>query len=377
MASLLARIKTAFHSATQAKSGLQDKPEQAICVIEPSTFTIENAANSFYSTLFGKSAGIDSLTLPEKLTLDAVSQSLSQQGFRLKAVPRLPSVIPKLLRSLRDDSSSAADFVNIINKDPTMSTAVLKLANSVYFNHQQKRITSIDVAVVKLGTEGLRCVLSAAVMQPVIARKCNYFASFGHKLWDHSLCCAVACEIIAKAQGLEPFKAYLLGLVHDMGKITIFSELARQFELNEGTATAGEQQPGYAAFAPLMQTLSPALTLTIARDWQLPEEICEALQQQIDISSGKALTPYAHILYQANLACEIYSWLEENTDNRQQLQKVAERALQEMSLPLDLFQQLDSIAMEVLSTDSSKGVGASKQQSQRQAAHPTQQSQQQ
>lgn len=335
MAGLLSRFRSSF-GAKDTKTA--HKISDGIEVLHPSTFSILTAQYGFYGTILG---GIDDrkpLTVPQKLVLSLVEQSLQDKSKRIKAVPRLPSVIPRLLQSLRDPKTSASDYVKIINKDPAMSTAVLKLANCVYFNPIAKRVTSIETAVVKLGIEGLRSVLSAAVMQPVIQRKSHYYNEFGYKLWTHSLCCAVACELIAKQRSLEPYKAYLLGLVHDIGKITIFSELSNQFQLNQA-----DDQPGYAAFAPLMQAASETLSHHVAQDWELPEEICAALEQQIGLKAGDSIGPYAHILYQANMACEIYAITQLDPEQL----PAAEQALQDMSLPADLFAQLDSIAVEL------------------------------
>ncbi len=333
MAGLLSRFRSVFRSGNSSPT-ITDGIE----VVQPSTFSILTTQYGFYETILGNIDDNKPLTVPQKLVLSVVEKALSEKAKRIKAVPRLPSIIPKLLQSLRDPKSSANDYVKIINKDPALSTAVLKLANSVYFNPTAKKVNSIEMAVVKLGIDGLRSVLSAAVLQPVIQRKSYYYSEFGHKLWQHSLCCAVACEIIAKHRGLEPFKGYLLGLVHDIGKITIFSELSSQLELNKGS-----EQPGYAAFAPLMQSSSETLSHTIAMDWGLPEEICTALQQQINLTAGQYVGPYAHVLYQANMACEIYAI----TKHDEQQQTAAEQALTDMALPGDLFKHLDSINIEL------------------------------
>jgi HD-like signal output (HDOD) protein len=339
MAGLLHRIK----SLLSKKPGTSNEQHHAdgIEVLEPVGFSISQCQHDFYRSIFGESDASATLSVPQRLVLDVTTKTLQDKNQRLKAVPRLPSVIPRLLQSLRNPNSSAKDYVDIINKDPAMSAAVLKLANSVYFNPREKRISGIEIAVVKLGIDGLRSVLSAAVMQPVIRCKSSYFSNFGHKLWDHSLCCAVSCEIIARQRGLEPYKAYLLGLVHDIGKITLFSELSTQFNINNEP-----NPPGYSAFVPLMSAHSAKLTHTIAEDWQLPIEISSALEQQVDLQPGQQLGPYAHLLYQANLACEIYM-LSKSVEADDSLQDAIKLALQQMTLPPELFQQLDSLSVQV------------------------------
>jgi len=347
MPGLFERFRTLFRGAantttkkatTRGKASSKADNRATTVVAQPSTFSILTAQYGFYTTIFGDIDDQKPLSVPQKLVQGIVEKSLASKQHRLKAIPRLPSVIPKLLQSIRDPNAALNDYVKIINKDPALSTSVLKLANSVYFNPIAKRVNSIETAVVKLGDDGLRSVLSAAVMQPVIQRGSHYYSEFGHKLWMHSLHCAVACEIIAAQRGLEPFKGYLLGLVHDIGKITIFSELSSQFETHSDA-----HQPGYAAFAPMMQGRSEALSYTVAKDWELPDEICSALKQQIKIKLADSIDDYANLLFQANLACEIYAIAKFDASEMDG----AQRALEDMHLPMDLFKKLDSVTMKI------------------------------
>lgn len=294
----------------------------------------KQSADTFYRFLFAGSHERP-LTVPQKLVMDVVRDNFSKKEQRIYAVPRLPSVIPKLLRSLRDPDSSAKDYVAIVNKDPAMSAAVLKLANSVYFNPVGSYIGDIERAIVKLGSDGLRSVLSAAVMQPIIQRESPYFSQTGQRLWMHSLNTAVACELIGQHRGMERFKVYLMGLVHDVGKITLFSELCKQYQLN------GDEEPGQNAFIPPMHRLSGQLSCAIAKDWQLPEEIITALQEQIEAVPGKAVSQYGQLLYQANVACEAYAYTP--LHKRSRLTPIAT----DLGLPKDLFVKLQEVSTQL------------------------------
>ena len=303
-------------------------------VREPSQLSRQECEERFYQMLFTGNHK-EPLTASQKLAISEVKDRLSKKEQRLNAVPRLPMIVPKLLRSLRDPDSSARDYVAIVNKDPAMSAAVLKLANSVYFNPAGAHIGDIERAIIKLGIDGLRSVLSAAVMQPIIQRDSPYFSQTGKRLWAHSLNTAVACEIIGHARRLERFKAYLLGLMHDVGKITLFSELCKQYKLN------GDPAPGIEAFIPPLQAQATQLSAAIAKDWQLPEEICQALQEQVDINPGKQVSAFGQLLYQANFAAEAYAVTRnDKTDSLQFL-------LTDFALPKNLFNKLGEVTAQV------------------------------
>lgn len=294
----------------------------------PARLSASAAEAAFCATLFPVSVPDRPLTLPQKLVQDVVRHNLAQPDHQ--AVPHLPAVIPRLLRSLRDPDSSAADYADIINKDPGMSAAVLKLANSVLFNPGGKPISSIQRAVVGLGIDGMRSVLSAAVMRPVLNQNSPYFAGAGAHLWSHSLQCALIAEMLASRHGAEPYKGYLLGLVHDIGKITVFSELNREYSLN-----AGDNLPGRAAFAPLIQDMAAGLGKTITSQWQLPAELITALQEQPGPGTapvdGKSISALGKVLFEANLLGNVLqaeALLPEHT---------LEHLLQELQLPAKLL----------------------------------------
>jgi HD-like signal output (HDOD) protein len=352
MLGLFARLRSVF-SGTANTTTSKSEPRRARIsskidiaasnvVTRPNPFSMLTAQYGFYTTVFGHMEDQKPLSAQQKLDRGIVVKALKSKAQRVKSIPRLPSVIPQLLQRLRDPDADVGDYIKIINKDLSLSASVLKLANSVYFNRTSKRVTSIETAMVKLGEQGLRSVLSAAVMQPVIQRRSYYYSEFGHKLWMHSLHCAVACEMIAADRGQEPFKAYLLGLVHDIGKITLFCELSSQFAKSNNS-----QEPGFAAFAPVMQAASESLSYSVAQDWELPEEICSALKQQIKLKEGDTIDDYAHILFQANLACELYAIV--NFDPTEH--DAVAQALKNMKLPTDLFKELDLVSKKIYLSD--------------------------
>jgi len=292
----------------------------------------------FYQAVFQSEVRRQSvLSVPEKLAVQVVEETLRNAEQRSKAIPRLPTVVPQLLRSLRDPKASAASFVEIIRQDPVIAGAVLKMANSAYFNPTRTRIDSFQRAVVTLGIQGLRSILSTAVMQPIIQCKSPFFIHFGKKLWDHSVCCAVSCQIIAAQEGHEPFKAYLTGLIHDIGKITVFTQLTQQLKLNPD-----DKKPPAHVFMYLMEKFANELSYTIAKDWAFPDDIVEAIKAQIGVHDPASLTGLGSVLYRSNQASIAYMLMNSGVLSDSQAQVL----LTKSGLPVDLFKHLDSVYTE-------------------------------
>jgi len=344
MTGLFSKLRSIFNNKSGPTPTSKEAPTanpketEKPALITPQNFDTNALNEQFYQAMLGQKDDGASISQQQKLIIQHVEKHLKHSETRIKSVPRLPTIIPKLLQSLRNPDSSANDYVNIVNKDPSLSTAVMKLANSARYSPSGNTVETIDAAVVKLGIEGLRSVLSLTVMQPLIQRRSFYYSDFGHNIWKHSVCCAMACEIIAKQRGLEPFKAYLSGLVHDIGKITIFNELSNQFQKHQ----EGDP-PSYATFTELMSSLSKPLSHQIAEDWSLPEEICESLKEQDGFSQADSTNPYALTLFHANLACEIYAVTQSDDSQQDALLQI----VQQMDVPENLFETLDAYCADL------------------------------
>lgn len=290
--------------------------------------------DSFLHALLGSSGDEQTLSVPQQLVMQVVEKRL--RSPKVEQLPRLPAVIPKLLRAIRDPDASKREWGEIIRKDPALATAVLRLANSVYYNHGQGRITSIERAVATLGAEGLRSVLTAAVMQPLIQVKSPLYANFGRQLWEHSLHCGICAELLAERNEQDRFKGYLLGLLHDLGAIVIFHELVQAFREH-----AGVTEPSPAAFVPLLQSHAMAMSCMIATHWELPGDLLEALREQE--AGSPPSTVLGQLLGEANTVAELYFLVRTDRLPRDS----AEQWLRQRCLPVELLERLDALSVEV------------------------------
>jgi HD-like signal output (HDOD) protein len=128
----------------------------------------------------------------------------------------------------------------------------------------------------------------------------------------------------------------VLGLIHDVGKITLFSELCKQFKLNNE-----DVDPSYQAFVPSLKKYSAALSYWIAKDWNMPDEIVGALGEQLKLKEGLEISSYGHILYQANLAAEVYAAIYPLNPNK------AKKVIAELDLPENLFETFERVVCEL------------------------------
>lgn len=289
----------------------------------------DDISKTYQSLLLGgnKLHRAEILTTPEKLVGQAVEQLLRNSEQRAAAVPRLPTLLPLLLKQLRDPLASSRDYATLIIQDPLISPTVLRIANSVYFNPYRKSLDNFERVVADLGVVKLRMVLSAAVMQPVLLGSAD---SLPQRVWKHSLDCATACQNLAQREGVDPYLAYLAGLIHDIGVVTLYNQVQQMHrEYLDGA------QAGQSLLQNLLDKWAKPLAVSIAQDWKLPDEIAQALAAQDDPAHGSTL---GKILRRANALCEAHELYRTNLIERQQLENIATR----LRIPSPLLQTLDN-----------------------------------
>jgi HD-like signal output (HDOD) protein len=129
---------------------------------------------------------------------------------------RNPVLIRESLAVLRDPTCAASDLVAILEKEPGVSSRVLKAANSAFFG-TPRSITSLKAAVVRLGNHNVaRFALASALGGPGAGAGAPW-ASF----WRHSTAVALLSRHIAAFLGAftrqEEEELFTMGLLHDLG----------------------------------------------------------------------------------------------------------------------------------------------------------------
>jgi HD-like signal output (HDOD) protein len=159
----------------------------------------------------------------------SVMASLEQRIYKqsLQELPRQPMTLPMLTRALADEKTDRKDLAEIILSDPALTDQLLHVANSPLFRANDKRIDSVDQAIFMLGMNGIRNVISAAVMRPMMAARNSREALFAQRVWRWGLTCARAAELVAGLREKDTSVYFMVGLLPALSYITLWRELQR------------------------------------------------------------------------------------------------------------------------------------------------------
>ncbi len=151
---------------------------------------------------------------------DVIIKEIDKQVANL---PAFSPVLSKILKVIDNPISSAADIEKVLKYDQSLSSRVLKMANSAYYGYAGK-ISTISQGVVVLGLNTLRALIFTASASRTFAKKL-----YGYKLgegdfWKHSVMTAIGARALAtRSKYPNPDEAFVAGLMHDIGKLILDS----------------------------------------------------------------------------------------------------------------------------------------------------------
>lgn len=154
-----------------------------------------------------------------------MSKSLEQKKIeQIENLPTLPEVANRLLRIINDPTTTAVDVANLISRDLSLTSKVLRLANSAFYGIP-RTVTTVQNAVVILGLKVINTmVFSITVVKMFPGDGRNELFS-RKKFWAHSLACAVLARQLAlrmrKFTLFDPEECFCAGLIHDIGRIVL------------------------------------------------------------------------------------------------------------------------------------------------------------
>jgi len=235
-------------------------------------------------------AKLHTLALGEEISADAVAEqrehvqalaSVIESGtIESRYAPRRPMLLPELLHAVNDSETSLRELAAIIVRDPALVANLLRLANSPLYRVSSRPIESIERAIVQLGTDGIRSVVAAAIMQPVFRITDERFSRFPSVTWDHTFRASAAAEAHAAfVEKTDRFAAQLLGLLMGLGTIVVFTVLLDRFK--------GSKRDGLTAalVAGALDAHAAEAARRIAQSWDLSPRILTTLDGEIP---GKA-----------------------------------------------------------------------------------------
>ncbi len=192
-----------------------------------------------------------------------------------KDIPPMPNVMVKALSVIKNPATGIAELAKIMQVDQAISTKTLSLVNSAFYGFRQQ-ITSINKALVVLGMmKAKNIIMSLALKQMMTAQG-------SRELWEHSIKCAVAAEILAKEyRVINPDDAFVIGFLHDIGKMLLNAKNPLKYSKVKYLASQGNVSLIDIEDAQF-GTNHCVLGALISKKWQLPVILTNCIRYHHD-----------------------------------------------------------------------------------------------
>ena len=215
------------------------------------------------------------------------------------SIPVLPTLAARVIELATDPDCSVVQIANVITKDQVLASRLLGLANSAYCAPLQP-ITTIPDAIMRVGTAGVRNMVftvcfSSRMYDPAI------YGEAGRELIDHGIGTAYLARLVAERADENEDEAFLVGLLHDIGKLLI-QKLAYDYRRRTNTPIPAEQLD---AAITDYHTEYGHITL---RRWGLPASLDEPVRCHHDPKLATEAPRKAMVAYVANRLSHRYGF---------------------------------------------------------------------
>jgi putative nucleotidyltransferase with HDIG domain len=150
-------------------------------------------------------------------------------------LPSVPHIDIKF-KEMIDKGANLQEVAELLKQDVAISFKLISVANSVYYRGAAENKT-VGQAVNRLGFDTTRQYVEAISNRTLYNTDNKKFVGLLEKLWEHSLSCAYASQIVSEVLKLKlRDDAFTMGLMHDIGKLVllrIFAEMEMSDKLGE------------------------------------------------------------------------------------------------------------------------------------------------
>lgn len=211
----------------------------------------------------------------ERQILEELARLAREPVAGAALIPRIPAIIPQLMRTLQNENMSAAELSRQLAQDVLLVAEVYREANRPCYHSRYNAspsINNMEGAIMLLGQNGMRMLLARVAFRPIVSMQSGGLTiRTAPLIWRQSEKCALAANLVAPAMQANAFDAYLAGLMANVGLVVAFRLIDQMH--------APDAFPQSDAFIAQVFAQARILSVRIAELWEFPESVTRAIGQ--------------------------------------------------------------------------------------------------
>jgi len=156
-----------------------------------------------------------------------MSLTVAQLISKVRTVYSLPQTFHRLQEVVDNPDSSMSDIGEVLMSDQALSARILQLANCSFYGFPS-RIETVSHAVTMIGAEQMIALVQGTCVASIFTNVPPEIVDM-ESFWKHSIACGITARLIAaRRREANTERFFLLGLLHDIGRLVIFQHLPEE-----------------------------------------------------------------------------------------------------------------------------------------------------
>jgi putative nucleotidyltransferase with HDIG domain len=236
--------------------------------------------------------------------ITSFTATIRERVQRIETMPAIPAVFLPLLKLLGGSAEDTKmdEVVRLVSYDNTIAAQCLRVASSPLFGLAQSP-KSIKGAVISLGLRRVETILLTCCLgQAFPAKKWVLDPAV---FWRHSLACAMVCRKFSeKLAAADGEKAYMAGLLHDIGFMVNCLVFSKEFATAMERACKDEIPLDEAEHATMGFTHCET-GQALAEKWKLADDIIEVVAHHHAVEQSQKAQPLVAMVHLSDLLCRM------------------------------------------------------------------------
>lgn len=181
----------------------------------------------------------------------------------------LPDACFKVKDLIEDESSTIEDFASVISVDPSMTSQLLKIANSAIYSFPGE-ISTISRAITIIGTQAIYNMMLVDVAASAFKHFSNQAIDL-KRFWRMSVFCGLACKNLGITAGIRDIeRLFVAGLLQNFGELLVakitpeIAQACEKYDAEHLPWALQQEQLGYTY---------TDISASLLKIWQIPEKI--------------------------------------------------------------------------------------------------------
>ena len=224
--------------------------------------------------------------------LEGIISRFKRGDIDLPSLPRIHEKFSELVAT----GANLQEIAELLKQDAVLSSKLISISNSSYYRGVVENKT-VDQAIGRLGLETTRQTVNAISNRGLYAADGKKYLGIVEALWEHSLSCAYASQIITDTLNLNfADDVFTMALFHDIGKLMLVRVMA---EIEKKTDKASEID-SHSLFS-TMDSYHGKTGSVLLKRWGFSDRYISVAQHHDNLSEAPVLFDELKVIYCANM----------------------------------------------------------------------------